>query len=63
MVWQAKRMMVYLADERGLPTRPYHLLVARNALDPEEVKYFISNAPEPTSVETPVACRLSTLGH
>jgi len=52
MVWQAKRLLVYLADEQGLPTRPYHLLVARNALDPEEVKYFISNAPEPTSVET-----------
>jgi SRSO17 transposase len=51
-VWQAKRLMVYLADERGLPTRPYHLLVARNALDPAEVKYFISNAPESTSVET-----------
>lgn len=52
MVWQAKRLMVYLADERGLPTRPYHLLVARNALDHGEVKYFISNAPEQTSVET-----------
>jgi len=52
MVWQAKRLMVYLADERGLPTRPYHLLVARNVLDPDEVKYFISNAPEPTPVET-----------
>ena len=34
-----------------MPTRPYHLLVARNALDPNEVKYFISNASEPTSVE------------
>jgi hypothetical protein len=52
MVWQAKRLLVYLADEQGLPTRPYHLLVARNALDQEEVKYFLSNAPEPTSVET-----------
>lgn len=52
MVWQAKRLMVYLADERGLPMRPYHLVVARNALDPSEVKYFLSNAPESTSVET-----------
>jgi len=52
MVWQAKRLLVYLPDEQGLPTRPYHLLVARNALDPEEVKYFLSNAPESTSVET-----------
>jgi len=52
MVWQAKRLLIYLADEHGLPTRPYHLLVARNALDHNEVKYFISNAPEQTSVET-----------
>jgi SRSO17 transposase len=52
MVWQAKRLMVYLPDEQGLPTRPYHLLVARNALDHEEVKYFLSNAPESTPVET-----------
>ena len=26
MVWQAKRILVYLADENGLPTRPHHLL-------------------------------------
>jgi SRSO17 transposase len=51
-VWQAKRLMVYLPDEQGLPTRPSHLLVARNALDPEEIKYFLSNAPESTPVET-----------
>lgn len=52
MVWHAKRLRVYLSDEQGLPTRPYHLLVARNALDPEQVKYFLSNAPESTPVET-----------
>lgn len=51
MVWQAKRILVYLADENGLPTRPHHLLVARNALNHNEVKYFISNAPEQTPVE------------
>jgi SRSO17 transposase len=52
MVWQAKRLMVYLSNEQGLPTRPYHLLVARNALNHEEIKYFLSNAPESTPVET-----------
>jgi hypothetical protein len=52
MVWQGKRLMVYRSDEQGLPTRPYHLLVVRNALDPQEVKYFLSNAPESTPVET-----------
>lgn len=51
MVWQAKRLMVYLVDENGLPTRPYHLLFARNALNHEQTKYFISNAPLDTSTE------------
>ena len=52
MVWQVKHIKVYLADEHGLPSRPYHLLVARNALDHNEIKYFISNAPLGTSTET-----------
>lgn len=51
MVWQVKHIKVYLADEHGLPTRPYHLLVARNALDHSQVKYFISNVPLGTSTE------------
>jgi len=51
MVWQARHITVYLADEHGLPSRPYHLLVARNALNHNEVKYFISNAPPGTSTE------------
>lgn len=55
MVWQVKHLPVYLKDENGLPAsggRPYHLLVARNALNPDEIKYFISNAPQATSVQT-----------
>jgi len=55
MVWEAKHLPVYLKDEHGLPTcggRPFHLIVARNVLAPGEVKYFISNAPEATSVAT-----------
>jgi len=51
MVWQVKHIKVYLADENGLPTRPYHLLVVRNALDHDEVKYFVSNAPLGTSTK------------
>jgi hypothetical protein len=43
---------VWLKDENGLPTRPHHLVVARNVLKPEEVKYFVSNAPEATPTET-----------
>jgi SRSO17 transposase len=52
MVWHAKRIRVWLKDEHGLPSGPHHLLVAINALDPKEVKYFISNAPEDTPIET-----------
>lgn len=52
MVWEAKRILVWLQDEHGLPTRAHHLLIARNVLDHSEVKYFISNAPEETTVET-----------
>jgi SRSO17 transposase len=55
MVWEAKHLQVYLKDEHGLPAsggRPFHLIVARNVLNPGEVKYFISNAPEVTPVET-----------
>ena len=53
MVWEVKHLPVYLKDEAGLPTcggRPYHLLVARNVLKRDEVKYFISNACENTPV-------------
>jgi SRSO17 transposase len=52
MAWKVKRIMVYLEDGQGLPTAPHHLLVAKNVLDPTEVKYFLSNAPEDTPVET-----------
>ena len=52
MVWHAKRIRVWLKDENGLPTAPHHLLVTINALHPEQVKYFLSNAPEDTLIET-----------
>ena len=52
MVWQVKHLLVYLKDEDGLPTRAHHLMVARNILDPTKVKYFLSNAPPATAIET-----------
>lgn len=52
MVWKAKRISVWLKDDNGLPTPPHHLLVAHNVLEPKKIKYFISNAPKNTSVET-----------
>jgi len=52
MVWQAKRIPFWIKDPKGLPSRPHHLLVARNPLKPEQVKFFLSNAPESTPIET-----------
>lgn len=52
MVWRVKRLKVWIKDDHGLPGAPCHLLVAINVLDEAEVKYFLSNAPEDTPVET-----------
>lgn len=55
MVWQVKHLTVYLKDGDGLPAfngRAYHLLVTRNALKPDQIKYFISNAAPGTPVPT-----------
>jgi hypothetical protein len=49
LVWEVNHTLIYLKDAAGLPKRPYHLLIARNALKPGEVKYFVSNAPPRTS--------------
>lgn len=51
MVWQAKRIAFWIKDEHGLPSRPHHLIAARNVLDPSEVKVFLSNAPASTPLE------------
>ncbi len=49
-VWEVKAAPIYLKRD-GLPTWPHWLIVARNVRDPEEVKYFISNAPPGTPLE------------
>lgn len=50
-VWEVKHALITMKDERGLPGLPLHLVIARNVLDPSEIKYFVSNAPPETSVE------------
>ena len=52
MVWEIKHMLIYPKNEAGLPASPYHLIVARNVLEPSVVKYFVSNAPPGASVQT-----------
>jgi SRSO17 transposase len=51
IVWKVKHARVFLKDENGLPSGPYHLLVCQNPLT-GEIKYFLSNAPRETPVST-----------
>ena len=52
MVWEVKHVQITVKDERELPGMRLHLIVARNVLDPTEIKYFVSNALPETSVQT-----------
>lgn len=52
MVWEAKSIPIYPRNEEGLPETTYHLVVTRNVLAPDEVKYFVSNAPRRTPLPT-----------
>jgi len=52
MVWEVKHTMITIKGENGLPGMRVHLLVARNVVKPKEIKFFLSNAAEETSVQT-----------
>ena len=52
MVWEVKHVRITVKDEKGLPGMRLHLVVARNVSDPTEIKFFVSNAPPETSVQT-----------
>jgi SRSO17 transposase len=52
MVWECKRVMLTVKGADGLPGETLHLLVARDVLDPGELKFFVSNAPPRTGVGT-----------
>jgi SRSO17 transposase len=52
MVWEVKHTMITVKDENDLPGMRLHLLVARNVLKPEEIKFFLSNAAEEVPVQT-----------
>lgn len=49
MIWEVKHARFTPKDEGGMPGEPLHLMVARNVLDPNEVKFFVSNAAAETS--------------
>jgi len=42
-VWEAKCVPLWIKDEHGLPDGPHPLLIARNVLKPDEVKFFLRN--------------------
>lgn len=50
IVWEAKVGTFYISHN-GVPGRPLLLMVARNALDRQEIKYFVSNGPPHTPTE------------
>ena len=50
-VWEAKVVPLFLKRDDLPTTRPHWLLVARNVLEPDEVKFFVSNAPAGTPAE------------
>jgi SRSO17 transposase len=52
IVWEAKHARIVLKDDDGLPGIELQLVVARNVLDVNEVKFFVSNAPPETEVST-----------
>jgi SRSO17 transposase len=52
MVWECKHVMVTVKGADGLPAATLHLLMAGDVLDPDEVKFFVSNAAPATGVET-----------
>jgi len=51
-VWDVKHVLVNLPDENGLPSEPHHLVVAREVLHPDEIKFFIGHAPLETPTTT-----------
>jgi SRSO17 transposase len=52
MIWEVKHLLFYPKNEEGLPAEPMHLIIARNVLKLEEIKFFVSNAAPEIPVQT-----------
>lgn len=52
MIWEVKHAPFYPQGPDGLPGPRWHLVIARNALDPTEIKFFVCNPTADTSVGT-----------
>jgi len=52
-VWEVKHSLFYRKhpEENGLPGKAHYLIIARNVLNPDEIKYFVTNmVPSPDGV-------------
>jgi SRSO17 transposase len=52
MLWEVKSIGFYPQDDRGLPGPRHQLVIARNVLDPNELKYFVGFAAPGTRTPT-----------
>src|SRR3954471_6403934 len=52
MVWECKHAMLTVKGADGLPGETLPLVVARDVLNPGDLKFFVSNAPPGTGVGT-----------
>jgi SRSO17 transposase len=52
MIWEIKHCRITPKGKDSMPGESVHLIVARDVLDPAEIKFFVSNAPPETSVQT-----------
>jgi SRSO17 transposase len=50
LVWECKHAFITVKDDNGLPGERLHLVIARNVLDPKEIKFFVSNASPATGI-------------
>jgi SRSO17 transposase len=50
MVWEVKHLRFSPVGADGLPGEPLHLIVARDVLNPAELKFFVSDAPAEVSI-------------
>jgi SRSO17 transposase len=52
MVWEIKHCRFTRKNLDGLPGEPMHLIVARDVLDPDQIKFFVCNAPPKMPIQT-----------
>lgn len=52
VVWECKHTFLTVKGADGLPGERLHLIIARNVLNPDELKFFVSNAAPTTGAGT-----------